>query len=549
VVPLVGLPGSQAYPAFSPDGNQVAFVIQNQNPGIYTMLVGGEKPLQLTSNPLDSSPTWSPDGGQIAFTRFSINPRQLSICVIPALGGTEHKLYTFSYGPPSTMEWTNWSPTGKVLAFTESSRIQLLSIADSTTRPLTTPPDRSYDYGPIFSPDGSTVAFVRGSVAGVVADLFVVPAVGGEAKRLTFDNSAIFGPPAWTPDSRQIVFSSSRRGLHNLWRIPVSGGTPRPVTGVVTASHPSISRKGDLAYLQQLSNDNIWRVHLKDETHSQGPPTAVISAKWQNSRPHFSADGKRIAFESDRSGYSEIWDCDSEGLNCGQLTSLRGVAGAARWSPDGRHVAFEFHPEEHSEIYVVEVPGGRPRMVATFPGSDNGAPSWSRDGQWIYFFSNPEGGRLQLWKVRLAGGPPVQITRNGGFFAAESEDGRFLYYSKFEEPGLWRMPLDGSGDGTRILDQPSGGFDWVMVPNGIYFLYMTSAVARVDPTDPAITTPPPGKSTIGFFEFATGKTILISSLDKPTMDTGLAVSPDGRSILFVQNEFADSSVMLVKDFR
>jgi len=110
------------------------------------------------------------------------------------------------------------------------------------------------------------------------------------------------------------------------------------------------------------------------------------------------------------------------------------------------------------------------------------------------------------------------------------------------------MPLRGSGDGTRILDQPSDGFDWVMIRNGIYFLYMASAVAKVDPTDPTITTPPTGKSTIGFFEFATGKTILISSLDKPTMGTGLAVSPDGRSILFVQNEFADSSIMLVKNF-
>ena len=237
--PLTALPGFHAYPAFSPDGNQVAFTIQGQKnlgPGIYTTLVGGEKALQLTADLADSSPTWSPDGGQIAFTRF--DEKSLSICVIPALGGTPRKLYSFAYRPPSTMEWVNWSPTGKFLAFTDQSRVQLLSIADSTVQAITSPPDRSYDYAPVFSPDGSTVAFARGSIAGPAADLFVVPIGGGEPKRLTFDNSAIFGPSTWTADGRDIVFSSSRRGLHNLWRIPVSGGAPRLITGVVMASHP-----------------------------------------------------------------------------------------------------------------------------------------------------------------------------------------------------------------------------------------------------------------------------------------------------------------------
>jgi DNA-binding winged helix-turn-helix (wHTH) protein len=100
VMPLSGLPGFQAYPAFSPDGKQVAFVIedQNQNPGIYTSLIGGETPLRLTTSPGDSSPTWSPDGRQIAFSRYAEDGTSFSICVISALGGTQHKLYTFPKG-------------------------------------------------------------------------------------------------------------------------------------------------------------------------------------------------------------------------------------------------------------------------------------------------------------------------------------------------------------------------------------------------------------------------------------------------------------------
>ena len=437
---------------------------------------------------------------------------------------------------------------GKFLAFVNSRRIELLSIADSTTRPLTAPPDRGMDDAPSFSPDGGRVAFIRASAAGVVADLFVVPVTGGEPKRLTFDSSGISGPPAWTADGREIVFSFTRGGPPSLWRISASGGTSRPVPGVVMASQPSISRNGNqLAYVHQLFNNNLWRVTLKDEKHSQGPPDLLISAKWDNARPHYSPDGKRIAFESDRSGYSEIWACDSDGSNCGQLTSLRGVAGAARWSPNGHYVAFEFHPKGHSEIYVVEVPGGLPRPMVTFPDADSGGPNWSRDGQWIYFYSDRGGKRFQLWKVSVNGGPPIQVTENGGLFAAESVDARFLYYSKFGVPGIWKMPLPG-GEEIHILDQPWGNFDWAIVRNGIYFLYETSAVAGVDFADPAVTTPPPGKSNIGFLEFATGKTILISSLDKPAW-FGLAVSPDGRSIVFDQNDFSESTIMLVKPFR
>jgi len=93
-------------------------------------------------------------------------------------------------------------------------------------------------------------------------------------------------------------------------------------------------------------------------------------------------------------------------------------------------MAFEFRPKERSEIYLLEMGGGMPRLLSTLPGADNGGPSWSRDGKWIYFYSDRGGEHFQLWRVPLKGGPPVQITKNGGVFANESADRRFLYYSK-----------------------------------------------------------------------------------------------------------------------
>ena len=253
-----------------------------------------------------------------------------------------------------------------------------------------------------------------------------------------------------------------------------------------------------------------------------------------NRRPNFSPDGKKIALESDRLGYSDIWYCDSDGSNCAQLTSLRGLAGTARVSPDGLHIAFEFRGREHEEIYVVEVPGGRPRLVPTFPGAEDGAPNWSRDGQWIYFYSDHEGRPFQLWKVPFKGGPPVRVTKNGGVYAIESDDGRFLYYSKYTQPGIWKMPVAG-GEEVRVLDQPAGEqwFNWALTRNGIYFLNWDSQDWKIK-----------------FFDFATGNTISIFALEKPVEAFGgLALSQPGKSLFYTQRESEELYIMLVKNFR
>jgi Tol biopolymer transport system component/DNA-binding winged helix-turn-helix (wHTH) protein len=539
VMPLAGMPGYEFDPAFAPDGTEVAFVqIDEKNPegsGIYTTLVGGEKPLRLTTSMNDCCPAWSPDHRQVAFLRFSRDG--VGIYVIPALGGTERQLYRV---PRPAFPGLDWSADGKSLAFSEGdphtgeSWITLFSLTDSSTRRLTYPPHEARDETPAFSPDGSQVAFVRGTIAGVANDVFVVPATGGEAKRLTFDNVQTFGV-TWAVGGGDIVFASMRGRQLSLWRIPASGGTPQPVAGAGSpAQRPAISRKGDLlAYQQVISKDAIARITLANVQRSEVPPTVLVSEKGSKLRPRFSPDGGRIAFESDRLGSGEIWTCDSAGRNCAQITSLHGTAGTAAWSPDGRFLAFEFHPNERAEIYVVELPNGVPQLLRTIPGADNLAPSWSRDGKWIYFSSKTGDIPFQVWKVPFKGGQPVQVTKNGGIGAIESADGQYLYYSKYESDGVWKMSLDG-GEESRVLDLPSGHawFNWALAPNGIYFL----SYGELPPAE------------IGFLDFATKKTAHLTTLDKP-IGWGLALSPDGKSLLYVEAEFAESNIMLVKNFR
>jgi Tol biopolymer transport system component/DNA-binding winged helix-turn-helix (wHTH) protein len=538
VVPLIGLRGLQATPAFSPDGTLVAFRQSDgaHNTGIFAAVVGGQKSLQLTTDPGDCCPTWSPDGRQLAFIRYA--EKDASIFTIAALGGTEHRVY---HGP-SLRAGLTWSPNGDRLVFSETnpadttrSVISLLSLSDSSTQALTSPPAGWLDHEPAFSPDGSQVAFIRSTIAGVSNDVFVMPAAGGQAKRLTFDNRPIMGPPAWTPDSREIIFSSDRGVETGLWRVSAKGCIPRPVAGPVgEATWPSIPATGNsLVYEQGQSKFNIWRLELKDADRSARPPSPLISEKGDKMRPELSPDGKKIAFESNRLGFWDIWTCDVEGNNCDQVTSLHGTAGRARWSPNGRYIAFEFHPKERSEIYVAEVPGGLPHLLPTIAGADNLSPSWSRDGRWIYFASKRGTEPFQIWKMPVQGGSPSRITSNGGISPVESPDGRFLYYSKYEQDGIWRIPLQGGQETEVVSDIEGGGWpNWGVSADGIYFLRFRKF--------PLV--------TIDFFEFATGKTIPIWSLEKEP-GWGLSLSHDGKSIVYIQNEFLESNLMLVKNFR
>jgi Tol biopolymer transport system component len=163
-------------------------------------------------------------------------------------------------------------------------------------------------------------------------------------------------------------------------------------------------------------------------------------------------------------------------------------------------------------------------------------PSWSRNGQWIYFASNRTGD-FQVWKAPADGGESVQVTKKGGFAAFESPDGKFIYYAKdINAPGIWRVEVQG-GEETPVLDQPKAGYwgYWAVVDGGIYFV---NAVLESHPT-------------LDFFSFATGRVRQIAEMEKEAAQgwSGLAISPDGRSILYVQMDRNESTIMLVDNFR
>jgi WD40 repeat protein len=162
-------------------------------------------------------------------------------------------------------------------------------------------------------------------------------------------------------------------------------------------------------------------------------------------------------------------------------------------------------------------------------------PSWSCDGESVYFWSDHTG-RPEIWKLRVTGGEPQQITTDGGWIARESADGKLLYYTKQPSSPLFAKALAGGAERQVLkwIHQRS----FVVTADGIYYMGRWDAGDHTAP--------------LRFFEFRSSRDWLIRKIDaNPAM--ALAISPDRRTILLPVFDPSDgnpsSDLMLVENFR
>ncbi len=223
------------------------------------------------------------------------------------------------------------------LVFERAGQI-LIAAADGTrASPLPRHPSRLIEhYGdswPTFSPDGEFIAAFLGE-QGRHGDYWILPSDGGQPRRVTSDLQE-GGAPAWTPDGKALVVSSSRSGGVNLWRVPVAGG---PAEALTTGSgedlDPGVSPDGRTLFFANVKR--TWALVVQD-VHSN-TQRIVLEQRRPLAFPRYSPDGRRIALMGRSSrGEMQLWVTPADRPDMTTVTDGRGELNIMpQWSGDGK---------------------------------------------------------------------------------------------------------------------------------------------------------------------------------------------------------------------
>ena len=367
-------------PAFSPDGQQIAFrrTAGAGTNDLYIVKTTGGEPHRLTfEKRFTSGHAWSQGGRDVVFA--ARHSGAISLWRVKASGGTPQPIPGVAQGA----YYIAIARSGNRLAYSRwfsDTNVWETDLATGRKRRLlgSTRDERSAQY----SPDGTRIAF-RSDRSGV-DEIWVADASGANAIRLTSFNGPLTGTPRWSPDGQFIAFDSRPNGNGDIYVISANGGPPRRVTSSGAEDVvPSWSIDGHFLYFasNRTGEWQVWKI-ASDTTAEATPPLQVT--RKGGFAAFGSPDGKSIFYAKSRD-QGGLWMVSRDGGNEHLVTDALAAGYWGNWAVADPGIFFiRPLPQGAAEVDMHAFPTGQIRRVAVLekdpPFSDAGF-AVSRDGR------------------------------------------------------------------------------------------------------------------------------------------------------------------------
>jgi serine/threonine protein kinase len=528
--------GKDVAPAASPDGKTIAFTsTRDGRSRIWLKQLATGEEVALTSGPSDASPTFSPDGNSLLFLRGAAPP--FALYRVSSVGGEPRRI------ADGVASFAAWSPDGRRIALTRSSTVSglpdiLVTLAadGSEERELARTTDVNL-YLLRWAPDGRSIsvwAQLRTNFAAQQSILEFDASTGARRTIYQPGGGVVLNGWAWTgPDAILVAeaITQSGRGGSRLLRVDRRTGRAVPLVSIRQPSTAlDVVRSGSVVMDQVATTQNLAGLSIVSESSASGsggePWRWLTRGANVDRQPSFSPDGRRVVFNSDRSGNLDLWELE---LASGAVRPLT-ISAADDWdpayTPDGKHLLWSSNRSGNYEIWMAASDGSGAHQL-TADGVDAENPTATPDGQTIVYISaNPA--HIGVWKIHADGTGAERVVAGTATVTDLSPDGRWVSFVDLDRNRLCVVAL---ADGARIadLELPTNVFSILQVGRSRW-IPGTSILVWLE-TDPRTSSTRlfaqeivPGRDT------TSTRRILVEGTADETPES-FTLSPDGRTLL------------------